>query len=99
MSLQLPDSFADDYMKVFGVPPPADVITHCRRELYHAVVTLILRGEFVEAYTHGVVIEFSDGISRRVFPRFYCYSADYPEKYADVSIYVSSQLLSWPLES
>ena len=24
---------------------------------------------------------FPDGVHRRVFPRFYCYSADYPEKY------------------
>jgi len=72
-------------MKAFGVPPPADVITHCRRELYHAVITLILSGEFAEAYKHGIIIEFPDGISRRVFPRFYCYSADYPEKYVGVS--------------
>ena len=44
---------------------------------------LILNGEFAEAYRNGIVIEFPDGISRRVFPRFYCYSADYPEKSAD----------------
>ena len=52
-------------MKDFGVPPPPDVITHCRRELYHAVIMLILNGEFVEAYRNGIVIEFPDGISRR----------------------------------
>jgi len=72
-------------MKAFGVPPPPDVITHCRRELYHAVIKLILEGRFAEAYRHGVVIEFPDGISRRVFPRFYCYSADYPEKSVNFS--------------
>lgn len=83
MSSQLPDSFADDYMKEFGVVPPVDVVTHCRRELYHAVIRLILEGRFAEAYKHGVVIEFPDGIYRRVFPRFYSYSADYPEKSAN----------------
>jgi hypothetical protein len=78
---QLPDSFADAYMKEFGVPPPPDVITHCRRELFHEVIKLILEGKFAEAYKHGILIKFPDGITRRVFPRFYSYSADYPEKY------------------
>ena len=68
-------------MKEFGVPPPPDVITHCRRELFHEVVKLILEGKFAEAYKHGIMIMFPDGITRRVFPRFYSYSADYPEKY------------------
>ena len=77
---QLPDDFADTYIKKFGVPPPADVITHCRRELFHEVIKLILQGKFAEAYKHGVLIKFPDGITRRVFPRFYCYTADYPEK-------------------
>ena len=78
---QLPDNFADAYMKEFGVPPPADVITHCHRELFHEVIKLILEGRFAEAYKHGILITFPDGITRRVFPRFYSYSADYPEKY------------------
>lgn len=67
-------------MKEFGVPPPADVLTHCRRELFHEVIKLILEGKFAEAYKNGILIKFPDGITRRVFPRFYCYSADYPEK-------------------
>jgi hypothetical protein len=79
-SPQLPDDFADAYMKEFGVSPPPDIITHCRRELYHEVIKLILQGRFAEAYKHGILIVFPDGITRRVFPRFYCYSADYPEK-------------------
>ena len=81
MPSQLPDSFTDAYMKEFGIPPPPDVITHCRRELFHEVVKLILEGRFAEAYKHGILIMFPDGITRRVFPRFYSYSADYPEKY------------------
>jgi len=80
MFLQLPDNFADAYMDEFGIPPPPDVFTHCHRELCHAVIELILKGQFAEAYEHGILITFPDGITRRVFPRFYCYSADYPEK-------------------
>lgn len=79
--VQLPDDFADAYIKEFGVPPPPEVITHCQRELYHEVIQLILRGEFAKAYEEGILIKFPDGITRRVFPRFYCYTADYPEKF------------------
>jgi hypothetical protein len=35
---------------------------------------------FMHAYEHGIVILCVDGILRRVFPRFFTYSADYPEK-------------------
>ena len=77
---QVPDNFADAYKKEFGIAPMADVMTHCKRELIHAVIELILQGRFAEAYTEGIIIEFPDGIKRRVFPRFFSYSADYPEK-------------------
>lgn len=46
----------------------------------HAVWQLLLDDEFMEAYEHGIVITFADGIARRVFPRIFTYSADYPEK-------------------
>jgi len=36
-------------------------------------------------YKNGIVILFPDGVHCRVFPRFYCYSADYPEKYDPTS--------------
>jgi len=36
--------------------------------------------EFMAAYVHGIVIECADKIHRRFFPRFFTYSADYPEK-------------------
>ena len=74
-------------MNKFGVPPPPDVFTHCCQELCHAVIKLILKGQFAEAYKHGILIRFPDGIIRRVFPRFYCYSADYPEKFGSSSIF------------
>jgi hypothetical protein len=38
--------------------------------------------DFIHAYEFGIVIECLDGIRRRIFPRFFTYSADYPEKYA-----------------
>ena len=36
--------------------------------------------DFVQAYKFGVFIRFADHITRRVFPRFFAYMADYPEK-------------------
>ena len=56
------------------------MLTHLRRELMQAVWMLLLDDEFMEAYIHGIVLEFSDGIKRQLFPRFFTYSADYPEK-------------------
>ena len=35
----------------------------------------------MDAYKNGIVIQCSDGVERRFFPRFVTYSADYPEKY------------------
>jgi hypothetical protein len=46
----------------------------------HAIWTLLLDNKFMDAYEHGIVIKCSDGITRRVFPWFFTYSADYPEK-------------------
>ncbi|KAL1671172.1 hypothetical protein EV122DRAFT_295608 [Schizophyllum commune] len=57
-----------------------DITTHCRRELMHAVWKVILDEEFLHAYKYGMVIRCADGIERRVYPRIFTYSADYPEK-------------------
>jgi hypothetical protein len=62
-SPQLPDDFANAYMKEFGVSLPPDVITHCCRELYHEVIKFILQGRFAEAYKHDILIVFPDGIT------------------------------------
>ncbi|KIK31555.1 hypothetical protein CY34DRAFT_66194, partial [Suillus luteus UH-Slu-Lm8-n1] len=53
---------------------------HCRRELFHACWNILLDADFVRAYRHGIVLQCPDGILRRVFPRIFTYSADYPEK-------------------
>ncbi|KAJ2914039.1 hypothetical protein MD484_g6383, partial [Candolleomyces efflorescens] len=57
-----------------------DIMTHCRRELMHAVWRMLLDDEFMHAYQYGIVIKCLDGVERRVFPRFFTYAADYPEK-------------------
>ncbi|KAK7679638.1 hypothetical protein QCA50_017350 [Cerrena zonata] len=78
---KLSDSFHDFYLNLTGEGPPAEVLTHCWRELMHGVLRTVLDADFVHAYTHGIVIKCSDGNTRRVFPRIFTYSADYPEKY------------------
>jgi Plavaka transposase len=50
-----------------------------------AIWDLLLDEEFLHAYEHGIIIECGDGVTRRVFPRFFTYSADYPEKYYMIS--------------
>jgi len=58
-----------------------DILTHCRRELIHAVWKVLLDDDFLHAYKYGIVIKCHDGVERRVYPRIFTYSADYPEKY------------------
>ncbi|KAL1658266.1 hypothetical protein GGF50DRAFT_131811 [Schizophyllum commune] len=57
-----------------------DITTHCRRELMHAVWKVILDDDFMHAYEYGMVVKCIDGIERRIYPRIFTYSADYPEK-------------------
>ena len=45
----------------------------------------------MKAYKFGILILCADGILRRVFPRIFIYSADYPEKY--VGFWRSSVIL------
>jgi 3-deoxy-D-arabino-heptulosonate 7-phosphate (DAHP) synthase len=58
----------------------ADVRAHLKRDLMHGIWDLLLSPEFIHAYVHGLVIKCYDGIERLVFPRFFTYGADYPEK-------------------
>ena len=53
---------------------------HCHRELFHAQWAELLDSEFVSAYEHGLTLTCADGIERRLYPRIFTYSADYPEK-------------------
>ena len=69
--------------------PGDSLFTHCHRELFHAKWKDILDDEFLRAYEHGIVLECGDGVKRRLFPRIFTYSADYPEKYVCI---ISSSL-------
>ena len=56
------------------------LLTHCPRELMHAVWDILLDEEFLHAYEHGIVLQCADGLFHRLYPRIFTYSADYPEK-------------------
>ncbi|KAH9916588.1 uncharacterized protein BXZ73DRAFT_105780 [Epithele typhae] len=58
----------------------AALLTHCRRELFHSAWSCLLDDEFLDAYQNGIVVECYDGVTRRLFPRIFTYSGDYPEK-------------------
>jgi hypothetical protein len=78
----LPDSLRDE-LKAFHEKwnsQKKDILTHCRWELMHGVWRFLLDREFLSAYKHGMVVQCYDGIERRIYPRIFTYSADYPEK-------------------
>ena len=57
-----------------------DLLTHCKRELVHTIWRILLDEDFVEAYKNGTVVWCFDGVTWRVYPRIFTYSADYPKK-------------------
>ena len=79
---QLPDSVKDllNTLPRISKSGMAALQTHCRRELFHACWEILLDEDFLHAYRHGIVLKCADGVLRRVFPRIFTYSADYPEK-------------------
>lgn len=84
MSLQLPDSFKEFAVEYTGGKGPnKTLISHCNREIFHAQWELLLDDEFLAAYEHGILIQCYDGIIRRLFPRIFTYSADFPEKFVN----------------
>ncbi|KAG9118759.1 hypothetical protein FRC07_006565, partial [Ceratobasidium sp. 392] len=76
----LPDNIKDILTELHGRPPAANLLTHLRRELMHAVLRDLLDDKFLHTWQHGVVIKCADGVTRRIFPRIFTYSADYPER-------------------
>ncbi|KAF8834363.1 hypothetical protein BDN67DRAFT_985377 [Paxillus ammoniavirescens] len=48
-------------------------------EFVHAQWQELLDDGFLQAYEHGIVLKCGDGIERRLYPRIFTYSADYPE--------------------
>ncbi|THU97282.1 hypothetical protein K435DRAFT_857796 [Dendrothele bispora CBS 962.96] len=83
---KLPDDFSDFYKQHYGKAPTEAVLTHMRREVIQAIWNLILDVDFMHAYEHGIVLKCGDGIVRRLFPPFFIYSANYPEKVLLASI-------------
>lgn len=79
-ALQLPDTTQDVYTKTFNDPATGATLTYLKRELMQAIWKLLMDKQFVDAYSHGLAIECADGVVRRVYPRVFTYSADYPEK-------------------
>ncbi len=67
-------------MKAYGVPASDAMLTFLKRELMQSIWRLLLDDKFIDAYQNGIVIRCADGIERRVYPRLFTYSADYPEK-------------------
>ncbi|KAG8699804.1 hypothetical protein FRC08_005094 [Ceratobasidium sp. 394] len=77
----LPADLQDKIRKLEGGRAiPKALLTHLRRELFHEMWKYLLDKEFLHAWQYGVVMQCADGITRRVFPRIFSYSADYPEK-------------------
>ncbi|TBU42746.1 hypothetical protein BD309DRAFT_826103, partial [Dichomitus squalens] len=76
----LPDAMKDFYMATYGKSPSADELKFCKRELFQQIWLLLLDADFMHAFEHGIVLTCGDGIVRRLFMRFFTYSADYPEK-------------------
>lgn len=67
-------------MKAYGVPASDAMLTFLKRELMQSIWRLLLDDKFIDAYRNGIVIRCADGIERRVYPRLFTYSANYPEK-------------------
>ena len=78
--VQLPDTIQDVYLEIYGIAATAAVLRFLKRDLMQQIWLLLLDEEFMHAYVHGIVILCGDGVQRRLFPRFFTYSADYPEK-------------------
>ncbi|THU93026.1 hypothetical protein K435DRAFT_562346, partial [Dendrothele bispora CBS 962.96] len=77
--LSLPN-IQEIYRTHFGEAATSEVLTHLKRELMQAIWFLLLDDELVNACIKGMVVLCADGVWRRLFPRIFIYSADYPEK-------------------
>ena len=78
--IQLPETVQDRYREVYGEAASENVLRFLRTQLMQAIWLLLLCPEFMHAYVHGILEKCGDGIWRRLFPRLFEYSADYPEK-------------------
>jgi len=72
-----------------------DLMTHCKQELVHAIWKILLNDDFVEAYKNSIVVYCFNGVTRRVYPRIFIYSADYPEKWVILLCLLSEYWTVW----
>jgi hypothetical protein len=78
---QLPPWVQDTLKKLTGKVPNNEVIKFVKRQLFQVCwAVLLLDPKFCCAYFYRIVVLSADGIWRRVFPRFFTYLANYPEK-------------------
>ena len=71
---------AEKYQDCYGIAPTKDMLTHLKHELVQAIWALLLTPDFMLAYVQGLVLVCADNMKRRLYPRFFVYTADYPEK-------------------
>ncbi|KAK0186022.1 hypothetical protein F5146DRAFT_936776 [Armillaria mellea] len=76
----LPDNIQDVYMQIFGSLASKETLTFLKHELMQKIWKLLLDLDFIHAYVYGIIIKCTDSILCHVYPRFFTYSADYPEK-------------------
>lgn len=86
---QLPHDFQDKYGRHYG-HASSDIYTHCKHELTHTIWKLLLNACFIDAYKHGIVIKFYNDIGCCIFPKFFTYAADYPEKWVLCSKFLTN---------
>lgn len=87
--LQLPDFIQDFYTTTYGEPASEFVLRFAKQQLIHQVWLLLLDAEFMHAYEFGILVHCGDGVIRRLFPRLFTYSADYPERYVYLLAFAS----------
>ncbi|OCB90166.1 hypothetical protein A7U60_g2627 [Sanghuangporus baumii] len=77
----LPGNIQDVYHKHYGRTASSELLTHLKRELMQAVLRLVLlQDDVLDTYENGFIFDCNDKVTRRLFPRFMIYSADYPER-------------------
>ncbi|PSR74642.1 hypothetical protein PHLCEN_2v9671, partial [Hermanssonia centrifuga] len=76
----LPDTIQDLYHSIYDIPATKNVLKFCKNHIIHAIWLLLMDDSFMDAYEHGIRVNCGDHVIRRLFPRFFTYSADYPER-------------------
>ncbi|TFK69161.1 hypothetical protein BDN72DRAFT_878592 [Pluteus cervinus] len=81
-----PVGLAEFIFNSTGRNPTSALLSHCRRELYHACWRKVFDDAFMTACEHGIAMDCGDRIRRRSYPRIFLDSMDYMEKIMAISI-------------